>query len=161
AKPGCRSRHNYNYWRHENYLSFGPSAHSFWRENGIARRWFNIANLSHYCSHLNENRLPLLTEEILTKEQLITERILLGLRSDGLNLKKLYNEFDVITPPQGVLRTSILRKESRRVESSTFGHHSIIPDLLEAGSVTLERDVLRLTRKGYLLCDEICARLLP
>ncbi len=139
AKPGFRSRHNYNYWRHENYLSFGPSAHSFWREHGIARRWFNIASLSHYCSHLNENNLPLLTEEILTKEQLVTERILLGLRSDGLNLKKLYNEFDVITP-------SI--------------HHSIIPALIEDGSATLQDDILRLTPKGYLLCDEICARLL-
>ena len=30
ALPGKRSRHNEAYWRHANYLGFGPSAHSFW-----------------------------------------------------------------------------------------------------------------------------------
>ncbi len=30
ALPGRRSRHNEVYWRHANYLGFGPSAHSFW-----------------------------------------------------------------------------------------------------------------------------------
>lgn len=30
ALPGMRSRHNETYWRHANYLGFGPSAHSFW-----------------------------------------------------------------------------------------------------------------------------------
>ncbi len=32
ALPGRRSRHNEGYWRHANYLGFGPSAHSFWWE---------------------------------------------------------------------------------------------------------------------------------
>ncbi len=32
ALPGMRSRHNEIYWRHANYLGFGPSAHSFWWE---------------------------------------------------------------------------------------------------------------------------------
>ena len=139
AKPGFRSRHNYNYWCHENYISFGPSAHSFWKEEGRAKRWFNLANLSHYCSYLNENKLPLLTEEFLTREQLMTEKVFLGLRSDGLNLKKLYTEFEVV---------------------ASSLHHSIIPTLIEGGSATLENDILRLTSRGYLLCDEICVRLL-
>lgn len=29
AKPGCESRHNLKYWRCEEYLGLGPSAHSF------------------------------------------------------------------------------------------------------------------------------------
>lgn len=142
AKPGFRSRHNYNYWCHQDYLSFGPSAHSFWREGDAARRWFNIASLSHYCSYLNDNKLPLLNEEILTEDQLMTERIFLGLRSDGLNLKKFYADFG-----------SHLTKLKN--------HQSIIPALVENGSATHENDVLRLTASGYLVCDEICARLLP
>lgn len=138
AKPGFRSRHNYNYWRHENYLSFGPSAHSFWREAGESRRWFNIANLSHYCSALREGKLPLLTEERLSSSQLRTERILLGLRSDGLDVKRLDSE----------------------LPSSTTSRVQMIHDLVEAGSATFDGNVLRLTQKGYLICDEICARLM-
>ncbi len=138
AKPGFRSRHNYNYWKHENYLSFGPSAHSFRREAGESRRWFNIANLSHYCSALQEGRLPLLTEERLSLSQLRTERILLGLRSDGLDVKRLDSE----------------------LPSSTTSRVQMIHDLVEAGSATFDGNVLRLTQKGYLICDEICARLM-
>jgi oxygen-independent coproporphyrinogen III oxidase len=139
AKPGFRSRHNYNYWSHANYLSFGPSAHSFWRENGVARRWFNIANLSHYCSYLSEGKLPLRTEELLDESQLATERIFLGLRSDGLNLKQLREEF----PRHGALDSSLLSA------------------LVDEGSAVLANDVLRLTARGFLICDEICARLMP
>ncbi len=142
ARPGFRSRHNYNYWCHENYLSFGPSAHSFWREGEAARRWFNIANISHYCSSMNDKKLPLLTTESLTEKQLMTERIFLGLRSDGLNLKKLYTDFGSQLP-------------------TLKNHQSIIPALVENGSATNENDVLRLTASGYLICDEICERLLP
>lgn len=140
AKPGFRSRHNYNYWRHENYISFGPSAHSFWQEDGRARRWFNIANLSHYCARLNNNNLPLLTEEFITNEHLCTERIFLGLRSDGLDLARLSKDFP---------------------SSSPLLQHSMIPILVDEGCATFDENILRLTSKGYLLCDEICARLLP
>ncbi|MDD6021138.1 MAG: radical SAM family heme chaperone HemW [Acutalibacteraceae bacterium] len=31
AKPGYSSRHNLKYWRDEEYISFGPAAHSFYR----------------------------------------------------------------------------------------------------------------------------------
>jgi oxygen-independent coproporphyrinogen-3 oxidase len=141
AKPGRRSRHNYNYWRHVNYLGFGPSAHSYWRGNdGTSRRWCNVASISEYCARLDKNKLPLLSEEILTERQLANERIFLGLRSDGLNLNLLYRDFHSVTPRH---------------------HNFIIPALLENGTVSLKNGVLRLTQSGYLLCDEICTQLLP
>lgn len=31
AKPGYRSRHNLKYWHDEEYISFGPAAHSFYK----------------------------------------------------------------------------------------------------------------------------------
>ncbi|MEO8168771.1 MAG: radical SAM family heme chaperone HemW [bacterium] len=142
AKPGFRSRHNYNYWCHKNYLSFGPSAHSFWREGDVARRWFNIANISHYCSSLNSHKLPILTEEVLTDQQLMTEKIFLGVRSDGLNLKTLHKDFE-------------------RSSSQLKNQASIISALVDNGAATNENDILRLTSSGYLICDEICERLLP
>ena len=38
ALPGRRSRHNEAYWRHANYLGFGPSAHSFWWDRSGGKR---------------------------------------------------------------------------------------------------------------------------
>jgi oxygen-independent coproporphyrinogen-3 oxidase len=132
AQPNFRSRHNYNYWRHENYLGFGPSAHSFWK-NGTARRWANKANLSHYCASLSQGQVPLALDETLTVEQLMIEKLFLGLRSDGINL----NEVD---------RSQL--------------DFSLIDELRAAGLATFDGTTLRLSRSGYLLCDEIAARLL-
>src|SRR5439155_4139279 len=44
ARPGHRSRHNLKYWTDEEYLGFGPSAHSY----AAGRRWSNAADLRAY-----------------------------------------------------------------------------------------------------------------
>lgn len=44
AKKGCESRHNLLYWRCEEYLGFGPSAHSFFK----GRRFFYPADLNQF-----------------------------------------------------------------------------------------------------------------
>ncbi len=140
ARPGFRSQHNYNYWTHESYLGFGPSAHSFWvGDNAVARRWWNIAHLSHYCDRLRQRELPLVTEETLTKQQLMTERVFLGLRSDGIDLARYRREFGI---------------------DFAGGRSGELRDLVGANLATLNGDSLRLTSKGYLLCDEISARLI-
>lgn len=136
AQPGFRSRHNYNYWRHANYLGFGPSAHSFWKRDGrTARRWWNIPNLSHYCSSLESGKHPILQQESLDAAHLLEEEIFLGLRSDGVRLQTLHRQ---ATPPR-----------------------ALIASLVDDGAAIIENGLLRLTRKGYLLCDEIAARLMP
>ncbi|MBQ2438039.1 MAG: radical SAM family heme chaperone HemW, partial [Clostridia bacterium] len=38
ARPGFESRHNLKYWRCEEYLGFGPSAHSFFRGERFYRK---------------------------------------------------------------------------------------------------------------------------
>lgn len=38
AKDGCKSRHNLKYWRCEEYLGFGPAAHSFYNEKRFYRK---------------------------------------------------------------------------------------------------------------------------
>lgn len=136
------SRHNHNYWCHENYLGFGPSAHSFWKGSGDtpSRRWWNLPNVSHYSRQLLSDRLPLGSQEFLTREALITERIFLGLRSDGLDLRKFHTDFG----PEILLH-----------------HQDLISRLVEENKATLHNDSLRLTPKGYLLCDEISERLVP
>ncbi len=141
ALPGFRSRHNSAYWRHEDYLGFGPSAHSFWKGPGgrHGRRWSNVPGIAAYLGHLNRGELPVGFQETVSTTLLINEKIFLGLRSDGLNLRSLRSESGVD------LRT--LRG-------------GVIDGLLEQGSAVLVEDLFRLTPKGYLLCDEISERMM-
>jgi oxygen-independent coproporphyrinogen-3 oxidase len=131
ALPGYTCRHNLNYWNHTNYLSFGPSAHSFWKDN----RWWNISNIQTYLEKLKNNQFPVSGSEQLTREQLMDEAIFLGLRSNGIDMNKFQQHFGKD------LRTS---------------YASLIQSLMKDGLALLEQNRLRLTSKGYLLCDEIC-----
>ena len=50
ALPGFRSMHNQSYWAHNNYLGFGPSAHSFWAgATGEALRWGKRTKFAGVC----------------------------------------------------------------------------------------------------------------
>jgi len=142
ALPGFRCRHNCNYWCHENYLAFGPSAHSFRKEGDgtSGRRWWNVTDLSNYMNRLKDGALPVESEEQVGPTEMVSERIFLGLRSSGLDLARLRLDFGYDL-------------EARQGEKVRW--------LLEEKRAVLEGDILHLTSKGYLLCDEICSRLLP
>ncbi len=135
AKPGRRSRHNMNYWTHEHYLGFGPSAHSFWDR----RRWWNIANLSTYCTALEEGSSPAAGEELLTETELIEETVMLGLRSSGIDLERFRRDFG---------------------RDLTIAAKPELEALSSEGLVLLSGTTLRLTDKGFLVCDDIVQRLL-
>jgi len=127
-----------NYWKHGNYLGFGPSAHSFWNQDGNARRWWNMANVGNYASILAEGRLPVAGDEILTGETMMVERFFLGLRSDGIRLDEFRQDFG----------DELLRK-----------HRLLLEDLVRDEMMVMSEKTMRLTPKGYLLCDEMSARL--
>jgi oxygen-independent coproporphyrinogen-3 oxidase len=141
ARPGFRSRHNSRYWRHECTLGFGPAAHSFWWNGRSARaqRWSNSANVSAYCDLLFRGESPISITETLGERDLINERIFLGLRSDGLDLDLLREEFGY---------------------SLSAGQEDTVRGLVQEGRAELDGPRLRLTSRGYMICDEICARLL-
>jgi oxygen-independent coproporphyrinogen-3 oxidase len=140
ARPGFRCRHNCAYWSHEDYLGFGPSAHSFWKRSDArrGRRWCNVADLSNYTALLERGRLPIASEEDVGIRELVQERILLGLRSGGLDLARLATDFEC------------------DLEAS---RDDMIRWMLEEDLALREGRVLRLTPRGYVLCDEICSRL--
>ena len=50
ALPGYRSQHNMKYWSLQEYLGFGPGAHSYLRsdETGLGRRFYNRPDLKSY-----------------------------------------------------------------------------------------------------------------
>lgn len=79
AIPGYEAHHNSNYWNHQNYIGFGPSAHSFWWDETSAKRWNNHSNLKKY---LEEQASGMVEEsEELSKLTLAEERLFLGLRT--------------------------------------------------------------------------------
>ena len=103
ALPGYRSKHNQAYWRHENYIGFGPSAHSFWKEeDGRKKRWSNTKSLKKYEAWPADPDSLLDQEEFLSQDDYTGEYVMLRLRtSDGINLIEMKQtcgaEFDIET----------------------------------------------------------------
>lgn len=130
ALPGFHARHNSNYWLQRPYLGIGPSAHSY---DG-SRRLINVPNNARYIKALAEDKSPAETET-LTPEDKINEFILTRLRTRwGCDMKVLREEHnDELMTRCGTL--------IRRYEEQ---------DLL-----TVHDEILRLTRKGMLLADQV------
>jgi oxygen-independent coproporphyrinogen III oxidase len=134
ARPGRRSRHNSAYWLSKSYLGLGPSAHSF---NGLSRRW-NIANNALYIQSINNNQLPVETEN-LTVNQQINEYLMTALRTiEGVNLNHLLNRFG--------------SRISAHVETAARKY-------IKEGKMEADDEKLLLTREGKLFADGIAADL--
>lgn len=142
ARPGFRCRHNLAYWMHHDYLGLGPSAHSFRMAEGgkTARRWWNVSDLSGYLTELGEGRLAIGGEERLGVRELAAERVFLGLRDGGLDVRGLAYD----------LGCDLCREREDLLEG-----------LERDGMIAVRDGMLRLTRKGHLVCDEIARRLMP
>jgi oxygen-independent coproporphyrinogen III oxidase len=85
AKAGYRCRHNEAYWSHEPYIGLGPGAHSYVHPN----RWANVRDVKQYFSLINQGKRAIDFEETIDKKKLLSEMILLKLRtSDGLDEEK-------------------------------------------------------------------------
>ena len=125
------SRHNYKYWTHTPYLSFGPSAHSFWDN----KRWANVRSVSSYIENLKVKNLPVAFKEELNREDLIFEQLFLSLRTfKGIDLNKF---------------------EKTHNHNYLYSHSKYIEQLIKNKFAILENEHFKLTPKGMLLCDEI------
>ena len=139
---GFRSQHNQSYWTHQNYLGFGPSSHSFWREpDKQAMRWYNVRNLKAYESWQESNQPPIAHSENLTENQLLNEYIMLRLRTkDGMNLRHLKDQYGYDL--EDTHRDTLSRLESEKLIHWTIGHS------------------LALSEHGFLVCDAVTRKLL-
>lgn len=93
AKNGCRCRHNLKYWHCEEYLGFGPSAHSYFSNC----RFSFVRDLDAYLNaiELPSSRIKLTAQcdEISPRER-IGEYIMLHLRlNSGVRLSEFSREF--------------------------------------------------------------------
>ena len=135
SRPGFRSRHNSNYWNHTSYIGFGPSAHSFWHP----RRWWNAANINTYCANLEKGTVPVAGDELLSREQLLAETIMLGLRSDGIHIGNVKTRYDI---------------DLMNLLAARLSH------MMEDRFIRYDPPMLHLTNDGYVYCDEITGILL-
>ncbi|QMV84915.1 coproporphyrinogen III oxidase [Corynebacterium hindlerae] len=76
AKPGGECQHNLGYWRNGDWWGAGPGAHS----HIDGTRFYNVKHPRRYNDTLSRAELPIKECEVLTEEDIRTERVMLGLR---------------------------------------------------------------------------------
>lgn len=125
--------HNTSYWKGEEYLGVGPSAHSF---NGVSRQ-FNVSNNTKYVRAVNE-KVPYFEIEMLTPENKANELIMTGLRTQwGVSIAAI--EQQIGTLPQWFYDRVTTKKNQ--------------------GLLRHENNFLLLTRQGKFLADGIASEL--
>ena len=88
--PGCHSRYNLASWKREQYLGFGPSAHSFLVSGGQEIRSANVSSLTRYIAAPGS---AVVFREELSAEERFTEQVFLSLRiNSGLDVEFLRKE---------------------------------------------------------------------
>ena len=135
GKPNFHSKHNSAYWKYQEYLGIGPSAHSY---NGRNERSWNVANNTIYTQKLQENILPKETEILSEKDQ-FNEMLMIGLRTIwGVDLQKMQEKFS----------EELLEKFNKEIQSK------ILDEIL-----IIEENNLKIPEKHWFLADGIAADL--
>ena len=136
CRPGFSSRHNTKYWTGAPYFGFGCSAHSF---DAHTRRWSNQRDVLRYVETVEQDVSPIVEEQELTDADLRAEALFLGMRMmRGVDVRE-YNELFGVD----------LRAE----------HADELDRFREAGLVEFDGDLIRLTRNGALMSNEVFAAL--
>jgi oxygen-independent coproporphyrinogen-3 oxidase len=134
CRPGFHSRHNVKYWTAAPYYGFGCSAHSY---DGNTRRWSNHRDVLKYVESVESGASPVVEEQQLSATDVRAEAVFLGLRMmQGVDLRRYRESFGVD-----------LRDE----------HADDLDRFCKAGLVELDGDLIRLTRTGALLSNEVFA----
>jgi oxygen-independent coproporphyrinogen-3 oxidase len=132
--PGLESRHNTKYWTAAPYYGFGCSAHSY---DGSHRRWANERDIACYLEMIEKQSSAVGSETRLTEADRQAEAVFLGLRMmQGFSFAEYQQLFG-----------SDLRAK----------HETDLTRFREAGLIECDGDLLKLTRAGALLSNEVFA----
>jgi oxygen-independent coproporphyrinogen-3 oxidase len=134
SKPGYISQHNSSYWKGDQYLGVGPSAHSY---NGLSRQ-YNVSNNHLYLNAIQSDQIPA-TIEVLSREDKINDWLLTTLRTSwGTDLNKLRvdHQYDLL---------------------KIHGHY--VQNLIDGKYAVIANESLILTKSGRLLADKIASDL--
>ncbi|MFW0169114.1 radical SAM family heme chaperone HemW [Rothia sp. P4278] len=135
--PEFRSRHNYAYWRNQDWWGVGPGAHS----HVDGTRWWNLKHPVPYTTRVRQGLSPAAAREVLSQETRRFEDIMLMLRViDGLPVSRLV---------EGRQGTDIASSLDWLISQGLIDEQA-----LADGRV-------RLTLQGRLLGDAVTRELLP
>src|SRR5207248_449553 len=130
--PGFASRHNTKYWTGAPYYGFGCSAHSY---DGGRGRWSNERDTAKYVRSIEGEESPVVEHTELNEEEARSESIFLGLRlMRGLDLEEYRMRFG---------------SDLRDV------YDSDLTRLVDAGLIEIDEGLMRLTKRGALLSNEV------
>lgn len=135
TKPGFECIHNNAYWRYRDYLGLGTSSHSFMD----GKRWWNYSSLKRYINEVSLNGHAVMNSEIISKEQMHDEYVMLALRSSGIDLIDYKKRFDY----------NWIKKNYDYFES-----------LKKDSFLVINNNKIKLTARGYAVCDEILKNIL-
>lgn len=131
AKEGQHSRHNLRYWHSEEYLGFGPAAHSYFE----GERFGNSRDLDAFL----RGEDIVCERTTLTAHEREEESVMLGLRlAEGISLA----EFEAKTGQDFMAR------------------YPIVSRMITEGFMVLEDGHLHFTDKGFFVSNAILAEML-
>ncbi|MCO4470517.1 coproporphyrinogen III oxidase [Streptococcus infantarius subsp. infantarius] len=133
TKPGFESRHNLMYWDNAEYFGVGAGASGYL--NGV--RYRNRGPIQHYLKAVAQGNARL-SEEKLTKDEMMEEELFLGLRKKtGVSIARFEEKFG-------------LSFEER--------YGQIVRELCQQGLLVPDDKVVRMTKKGLFLGDTVTER---
>jgi oxygen-independent coproporphyrinogen-3 oxidase len=134
CRPNFHSRHNVKYWTGTPYYGFGCSSHSY---DGKGCRWSNQRDVRQYVELVERDMSPVVEEQQLSLDEVRAEALFLGMRlMRGIDMRWYRESFGVD-----------LRDE----------HAEDLDRFCEAGLLEFDGDLIRLTRNGALLSNEVFA----
>src|SRR5207249_4775353 len=154
-RHGLASRHNLKYWTRQPYFGFGVDAHSMLQASGWARADWERASFNHpeRAQDTESRRFAgavrfstadslegylgnqPLKRTVVSEQSALEEAFFLGLRlRGGVNQRHIATEFG---------------------QEAALGLHETITELVQAGMLSLEKTVIRLTPRGRLLSNEV------
>lgn len=136
CRPPHESVHNTNYWNGSPYIGLGVGAHGFMNN----RRSWNVPKLQDYLSRVQASGQAVDGFEDLTKETLLMERILFGLRkNEGISLADI----------ETALGVRLDEERARRLDQ-----------FISDGFLIKENGRIKTSLKGRLVLDELSGRLI-
>ena len=91
SKPGSESKHNMAYWNGDNWWGAGPGAHS--HLNG--KRFWNVKHPNLYKERIQKKQSAVADSEVLKKDQIESERLMLLLRLPSGIEKQTLNQIQL------------------------------------------------------------------